>query len=87
MAETTTGILKCVNKRQYAVRFPDRSYRVGQSQVMVNADLTSRFALAEGVMVTGQIEQKKGHTRLVSIESLGGMKPETFGKRLHELLT
>jgi transcription termination factor Rho len=81
MAETITGILKCINKRQFAIRTVDRSYRPGRSEVMVHPDLTRNFVLTEGAAVTGQIERKKSHFRLVSIESLGGMQPEAFEKR------
>jgi transcription termination factor Rho len=81
MADTTTGILKCVSKQQFAIRTADRSYRPGRTEVMVHPDITGRFALAEGATVTGQVERKKRKSRLVSIESLGGMQPEAFSKR------
>ena len=81
MADTTTGILKCVSKRQFAVRTADRSYRPGPAEVMVHPDLNRRLALTEGAAVTGQVERKRGESRLVSIESLGGMSPEDFLKR------
>jgi transcription termination factor Rho len=50
---------------------------------MVHPDLTRRFTLTEGAAVTGKIERKKGKYRLVSIESLGGMRPEAFSRRPH----
>ena len=81
MADTTTGILKRVSKLQLAIRSADRSYRPGPTEVMVYPDLTHRLGLAEGAIVTGQIERKKGEARLVSIESVGGMRPETFRER------
>ncbi len=89
MADTITGILKCVSaarrpsrdKRQFAIRTADRSYRSGRAEVMVQTDLTRRLALVEGAAVTGQVERTKGESRLVSIESLGGMQPEAFHKR------
>jgi transcription termination factor Rho len=81
MAETITGILKCINKRQFAIRTDERSYRPGRNEVMVHPDLNRRFTLTEGAAVTGQVERKKGSFRLVSIESLGGMQPEAFQKR------
>jgi len=81
MADTTTGILKRVNKLQFAVRSPDRSYRPGPVEVMVHPNLTQYFALTEGAAVTGQIERTQGEPRLVSIESLGGMPPESFRER------
>ncbi len=81
MAETITGILKCINKRQFAVRTADRSYRMGRREVMVHPDLSNKFALTEGAPVTGHTEKKKNQLRLVSIETLGGMEPEAFEKR------
>ncbi|MHC4433218.1 MAG: transcription termination factor Rho [Planctomycetota bacterium] len=81
MAETITGILKRLSKQQFAVRTAERSYRPAGSEIMVCPDLTQRFALKEGATVTGQTERKKGKRRLVSIESLGGMPAEDFGKR------
>ena len=89
MADTTTGILKCVSaarrpfqdKLRFAIRTADRSYRPGPAEVMVHPDITRRLALVEGAAVTGQVERKKGGPRLVSIESLGGMQPEAFRKR------
>ena len=81
MADTTTGILKRLKKQQFAVRSPDRSYRPGPVEVMVHRDLTHRLALTEGATVTGQLERKRGGPRLVSIESLGGMTPESFRER------
>jgi len=50
---------------------------------MVQPDLARRLKLAEGAAVSGQTERKKGKTRLVSIESLGGLPPTEFGKRPH----
>jgi transcription termination factor Rho len=81
MTDTTTGILKCISKLRFAIRTADRSYRPGPAEVMVHPDLTRRFALTEGAAVTGQAERKKGKSRLVAIESIGGMQPETFRKR------
>jgi transcription termination factor Rho len=81
MAETITGILKPLSKQQFAVRTAKRSYRPAGGEIMVNPDLARRFALTKGAAVTGQTERKKGKKRLVSIESVGGMAPEDFGKR------
>ena len=81
MTNTITGILKRINKGQFAIRTADRSYRSGQSEVRVHPDLNRRFALTEGTAVTGLAERKKGGRRLVSIETLGGMRPEAFLKR------
>jgi len=81
MADTTTGILKRINKMQFTLRAAERSYRSGPGEVSVNPDLIRSLALAEGVAVTGRVEQKKGKRRLASIESVGGMRPEDFRKR------
>jgi len=81
MAETITGVLKRIDKQQFAVRLPDRSYRPQKPEVMVQQDLARRYALVEGARVTGQFEQHKGKSRLVSIESLGGIDPQAFRNR------
>jgi transcription termination factor Rho len=83
MAETITGILKCVKKHQFVVRTADRSFRCGQTEMMVHPDLARRFTLVEGAAVSGHIERKKGRRILVEIESLGGMQPEAFEKRVN----
>jgi len=83
MSNTGTGILKHVGNRQYAIRTAERSYRVERNQVMVQPDLARRLALTEGASVSGKIERKKGKTRLVSIDSLGGLDPEAFSQRPH----
>jgi transcription termination factor Rho len=81
MADTVTGILKRLSKGQFAVRTAKRSYRPAGSEIVVRPDLAQRFVLTQGATVTGQTERKKGKKRLVSIESVGGMSPEDFGKR------
>jgi len=83
MAETITGILKSVAKQRLAVRTDQKSYRPGRFEVLVQKDLVRRHGLAEGAAVTGTTERKNGRTRLVSIESLGGISPEVFSERPH----
>jgi transcription termination factor Rho len=48
---------------------------------MIRTDRTGHLALAEGAAVTGHLERKKGKPKLVSITSIGGMRPEAFCKR------
>jgi len=81
MADTITGILKSVHKKQFALRTAERSYRPGPTEIMVHPDLIRSHNLRDGVLVIGRLERKKGKRKLVSIESMGGMKPEEFGKR------
>jgi len=81
MGQSITGILKSLGRQQFAVRTAERSYRRGTTEVMVHPDLVNRFDLTEGATVTGRTKRKKGRTRLVSIESLGGMEPQAFEKR------
>jgi len=83
MADTTTGILKHVGNRQFAMRTIERSYRPDANELMVQPDLARRLPLAEGAAVTGQIGRKKGKTRLVTVDTLGGMQPKAFGARPH----
>ncbi|MHC4477611.1 MAG: transcription termination factor Rho [Planctomycetota bacterium] len=81
MDDTTTGIVKCVNKQQFVVRSADRSYRAASAELTVHPDLVRRLGLTEGAAVTGEIERKKGKRRLVSVESIGGIEPEAFSNR------
>jgi transcription termination factor Rho len=81
MDDTITGILKCVNKQQFAVRVANRSYQAKRPELMVPAELIRRFALTEGAAIAGQLGRKKGKPVVASIESIGGMPPEAFSKR------
>jgi len=81
MTDTITGILKSINKQQFAIRTAERSYRAEPSEVIVQPDIIRRFGLTKGATITAQIERKKGKRKLVSIDSVGGMKPEAFRKR------
>jgi len=81
--ETVSGILKRIDKQQFAVRMAERSYRPRGPELMVHPELTRRYPLVEGAAVTGQIEQRKGKPRLITVESLGGMNPDAFRKRPH----
>jgi len=79
--DVTSGVVKRVNGNRYVVRTVERSYQRGAAEVMVAPELVRRFHIVEGAGVVGELERKKGRARLVSIESIGGMKPEDFGKR------
>jgi transcription termination factor Rho len=79
--DLTSGVVKRVSGNQYVVRTVERSYQRGAVEVMVAPELVRRFHIVEGAGVVGQLERKKGRTTLVSIESIGGMKPEDFGQR------
>jgi len=81
MSETTTGILKRINKDQYSLRTADRSYRPGPKMASVSPDLVRRFGLVEGAMVVGQVDEKKGKRVLVSVDTVGGLRPEAFRAR------
>ena len=45
MTDTVTGILKRVNKGQYAVRSAERSYRRGPGEITVHPNLVRQFGL------------------------------------------
>ncbi len=78
---TIAGIVKCLAKDQFVVRTAERSYRLGSTEVTVHPQMVRKFRLAEGAAITGHIERKKGRSRLVSIDTVGGMSPEAFAKR------
>jgi len=83
MAETEVihGVLKRIDKQQFAVRTADKSYRPRHPEVLVLPELMRRYPLVEGASATGQVEQRKGKPKLVSIEMLGGLSPQAFAKR------
>jgi transcription termination factor Rho len=81
MADAIAGILKRINKQQFVVRLPERSYRRAGGEILVPPEMIRRFGLIEGATIAGQTEQKKGKRRLVKIDSLGGMAPEAFRER------
>ena len=76
--DVTSGVVKRVSGNQYVVRMVERSYQRGAVEVMVDPELVRRFRIVEGAGVVGEVERKKGRATLVSIESIGGMKPEDF---------
>jgi len=79
--DVASGVVKRVNGNQYVVRTLERWYQRGAVEIIVDPELVRRFGIVEGAGVVGELERKKGGARLVSIESIGGMKPEDFGKR------
>ena len=79
--DVISGVVKRVSGNQYVVRTVERSYQRGAVEVMVAPEMVRRFHIVEGAGVVGESERKKGRTKLVSIESIGGMKPEDFGER------
>ncbi len=83
MTDTITGIIKRINRQQYVVRTAERSYRTRQAEVTVHPNLVGQFELAEGAAVTGRVERSKGKFRLISVDTVGGMQPEDFSKRVH----
>ncbi|MHC4553041.1 MAG: transcription termination factor Rho [Planctomycetota bacterium] len=80
-AESISGILKRVNKYQFAVRKAEHSYRAGRVEIMVANKLAKKYRLADGAAVTGTLEKVNGKPTLTSIETLGGLAPEAFADR------
>jgi transcription termination factor Rho len=81
MSETATGILKRINRDQYSLRTADRSYRPGPLMASVPPDIVRRFGLVEGAMIVGQVDARKGKRVLVSVDTVGGLRPEAFRSR------
>lgn len=79
--DVISGVVKQVNGNQYAVRTLERPYQHGAAEVIVTPELVRRFRLIEGAGVVGEVERKKGKAKLVSVESIGGIKPEDFANR------
>ena len=83
MSEAIAGVLKRINKDQYSLRTVDRSFRTGPLMASVPTDLVRRFGIVEGAGITGQVDLKKGKRVVVSIDSVGGLRPEKFRGRPH----
>lgn len=81
MSNSTTGLVKQINKQQYVLRMPDRSYRASGKEITVNADLARRYRLVEGAAITGQLQSSKGRSRITKLDTIGGLQPEAFQKR------
>ncbi|MHC4563938.1 MAG: transcription termination factor Rho [Planctomycetota bacterium] len=81
MADKTTGILKRIGKGQFVIRSAARSYRTGPTDVAVPPQVAQRLGLVQGASVMGQVEKKKGKTKLASIELVGTLTPEDFRRR------
>jgi transcription termination factor Rho len=83
MAETEVvrGVLKRIDRQQYAVRTAERSYRSRHPELLLAPELARQYPLVEGAAITGRVEQRKGKPKLVAIETLGGLDPEAFAKR------
>ena len=80
-AESVSGILKRINKNQFAVRRREQSYRPAANEIMVAGALTRKYRLAEGASVTGALDRVKGKLMLTDIQTLGGLNPADFEKR------
>lgn len=81
MSDSATGIIKRINKQQYVFRTAERSYRPSGKEITVALNLINRFKLEDGAAVTGQLKRVKGRNRLVSIDTIVGLDPETFHRR------
>ncbi len=79
--ESISGILKRVNKNQFAVRQSQHSYRPGRIEIMVAGPLTRKWPLVEGAAVIGSAERVKGKLMLTAIDTLGGLPPAAFADR------
>ena len=81
VSEPITGLLKRINKHQFALRGPEQSYRPGRIEIMVANKLSQKLRLVEGAQITGQVERTGGKPTLVSIDTIGGLSSEEFAKR------
>jgi transcription termination factor Rho len=63
------------------IRSPERSYRTGPKDVPVPPQVTQRLGLRQGASVEAQVEKRKGKTKLVSVDRVGGVSPEDFRRR------
>ena len=81
MTDIVSGVLKCT-KKGGVLRDPSRSFRAGPSDVTVPPGLVREYGLAEGATVTGPVKTGGRGAELAGVESVCGLAPEEFRKRI-----
>jgi transcription termination factor Rho len=81
MAEIVSGVLKLTGNKTFVVRSVQNSFRPAPREITVHPSVAARFRLVDGAAVSGEVERKGGKNRLITIDSLGGLRPEQFYAR------
>jgi transcription termination factor Rho len=85
----TQGVLELNPKGFGFLRSPNRHYTAQPSDPYVSAPLVERFALREGMLVSGPVEppRKGSGPRLTAVECIEGGDPRSFARREWDELT
>lgn len=78
MDNKAAGILKLTDKYSGVLRDPLSSFRGKLGDPIVPAGLIREYRLVEGAAVTGSIKQGRSGSRLSSVDSISGLKPDAF---------
>jgi transcription termination factor Rho len=79
---TVSGVLEVLKGRGGFLRNPDRSFQPDRPDAFVPQKIISRFGLTTGAMVSGPVKSGKRGVQLSDVESVCGMTPEAFRKRI-----
>jgi transcription termination factor Rho len=82
MPEVAAGVLKLINNREGILRDPARSFRPTPTDVVVPLALVREHGLVEGATVAGPTAPGKRGPELTAVESVCGLPPEQYRKRL-----
>ena len=81
MAQNGSGLLKRYKDKSYLVD-PGQPFSLDTGKIMVPAQLIKAFQLVEGVAVTGPVRESGKGLLLEKVESVCGLAPAEFQKRL-----
>jgi len=82
MSKMDSGVLKKVDENRYLLRKADRAFRPSPKDVFVPANLVECFGLEEGATLQGPVTNGRGKPRLARINTICGMRPSEFHKRV-----
>jgi len=82
MSNTVSGVLKLTKKGGGVLRQPSFSFRRQPDEVMVPSQFVREYRLVEGATLTGSVKQGRHGPLLSSVESVSGLAPEAFQRRI-----
>lgn len=81
MTQTGMGLLKCRNNKNLLLD-PTDPFAAGVGNIIVPEKLVRQFNLVEGAKITGAVRKNKNGLTLNSVDSVCGLSPSQFQKRL-----
>ena len=79
---TVSGVLDILDRGGGFLRDPTRSFAPTRQDVFVPSGVISRYQLVAGALVAGSARPERQGMRLDQVESVGGMAPEEFARRV-----